>query len=534
MTVPARSPCVDAQAALVRSLLDPACYAHPVSGLRLLETHISYVILTGTYAYKIKKPLDLGFLDFTSLERRRFFCQEEVRLNRRLAPEIYLDVVPISAGPDRPVMGGEGAALEYAVRMKEFSQADLLDRVTARGELTVEQVEQLAADLAAFHARAAPAAAHQPFGAAPNVTGPAAQNFEQLLPMLPTESLRRRALALQRWSRQQGESLAGAFQERKARGSVRECHGDLHLGNMALVDGRIAIFDCIEFEPNLRWIDVMSEVAFLVMDLFHRGEPGLARRFLNAYLEAGGDYEGLRVLRYYLVYRCLVRAKVTAIRAGQEVHGEAALAFADVASYLDLAQRFTRPAPALLLLTLGLSGSGKSRFSRRLLEHMDAVQLRSDVERKRLAGLDALARSGSGVGAGLYQEQMTRRTYEHLRRLARGLLDAGWSVIVDATFLKYWQREPYHHLAAEAGVKLAILEFTASEAVLRERLRQRALKPGTPNASEAGEDVLDWQLAEREPLTAEERDVTVTINTEATPQPKLIADRLAALAASYS
>lgn len=513
------------QRALVERLRRQAEREHP-GDVELIETHISFVLLAGERAYKLKKPLDLGFLDFSALAARRRFCDEEVRLNRRLAPAIYLDVVPVTLADGEPRFGGAGEPVDFAVRMRRFPQEALLDRVAAAGGLD-ERIEALAAQVAAFHDGVPAAGADLHYGEPFEVVAPAAENFAQLLVLCADPDRHARLERLQAWTEAEAARLNPVFRQRKLAGRVREGHGDLHLGNMALVDGEIVVFDCIEFEPGLRWVDVMSEVAFLAMDLHHRGLPGLARRFVNAYLEATGDYGGVAVLRFYLVYRAMVRAKVAAIRARQHDAGDGAAAMQrECEAYLRLAERFVAAEPPLLILMCGVSASGKSRFSRRLLPVTDAIRVRSDVERKRMHGLAALEASGSGIDSGLYTADATAAVYERLAALCRQVLDAGWPAIADATFLQRRQRARLRREAQEAGVRCAILEFTAAEAVLRERIERRLQK--ADNASEADLAVLARQLARREPLGDDEADAVVRVDTgvESDPDPLQILARV--------
>jgi predicted kinase len=284
---------------------------------------------------------------------------------------------------------------------------------------------------------------------------------------------------------------------------VRECHGDLHLGNLAWVDGQLLVFDCIEFNPDLRWIDIQSEVAFCYMDLLQRGHADWAWLFLNLWLETSGDYAGLALLRYYAVYRALVRAKVAAIRTGQTAGPERDAVLADVRTLLQRAGTFTHAQPTRLDITHGLSGSGKTTVTRTLMQNPGAIRLRSDVERKRLAGLGALERSGSGIGQALYAADATQRTYAHLARLAGDLLDAGWPVIVDATFTARGQRDLFHDVARSHGVAFRILDFPVAVATLRERILMRS-RAGT-DASEADLAVLQHQIDTEEPLAADEQ-----------------------------
>ena len=303
---------------LIRSLADPACYDHAAGPVRVIETHISHVLLTGDYAYKVKKPLDLGFLDFSSLDKRLAACREEVRLNRRLAPDTYLGVVPIAGTPAAPRVNGEGTPFEYAVKMRQFPPDATLDRLDAEGRTDAAMVEAIAATVARFHLEdCAHAPAESAWGTPEKVWQPVAQNFRQIAPRLETAADRERLDSLFAWSEAEHARLTPLMAARKRDGFVRECHGDLHLGNLAWVDGSLLVFDCLEFNPDLRWIDVQSELAFCWMDLLQRGHPDWAWLLLNLWLEATGDHAGLALLRYYAVYRALVRAKVAAIRSAQ-------------------------------------------------------------------------------------------------------------------------------------------------------------------------------------------------------------------------
>jgi len=500
---------------LIAALREPARYAHAVAGrVELLQTHISCILLAGDYAYKIKKPLDLGFLDFSTLEARRHYCEEELRLNRRTAPGLYLEVVAIGGSEAAPVLGGGGAAIEYALRMRRFDQDDLLDRMARRGALLPAHIDALAASLAAFHARIGRAAPGDALGSPERILAPALQNFAQLLPLADAKMDGARLARLGDWTAREHAALEPVFDARQRAGWVRECHGDLHLGNIALLEGVPTPFDCIEFNPDFRWIDVMSEVAFLLMDLLDHGSPRLAFRFLNAYLEHTGDYAGLRVLRFYAVYRALVRAKVSCLRAHQadlpgRERSELTQAYR---RHLLLAERLAGRAHAALLIMHGLSGSGKSTAAGSLAEALGAVRLRSDVERKRLFGFAPQARSASGLDAGLYEPGAGRRTYARLAELAREVLAAGYPAVVDAAFLQREQRARFAALARDAGVRFQIAACGATPATLRARVAAR--ERDAHDASEAGLAVLEHQIATVEPLTEEETGHTLSIAAE--------------------
>lgn len=486
-------------------------------GARLVETHISWVLVGKEYAWKIKKPINLGFLDFSTLERRRFCCQEEVRLNRRLAPHLYLSVEPVTEAG----IGGAGPALDWAVKMRAFDADATLDHAARVGP---EQIDAIADRVARFHDQAAWAPADGPYGSPEAAWYPVGENFRQIAELAPQAP---QLAELEKWCRDQYRRLTDHFAARRAQGWVRECHGDLHLGNIAWVElppeagGGIGplIFDCIEFNPALRYIDVISEVAFLCMDLASRGLSPLAWRFLNRWLEHSGDYAGLAALPYYQVYRALVRAKVNFIRASQE-NGHAR---DEARRYLGLAERLSRPSRPALLLMHGVSGAGKSWLAEQVLETLGAVRLRSDVERKRLFGLQPLDDS-SRVPGGIYTEAAGQRTFDHLRQLAGQLLDLGLPVIVDATFLRQAHRQPFLDLARERGVARRILDVQAEPDLLRQRVAARAQRRDDP--SEAGLEVLEAQLREREPLTEDEAALALGFRAEAAAQ---WPDRLATL-----
>ena len=501
----------DPHTTLVRALQNPALYDHPVQGFELIQTHISSVLLTGDYAYKLKKPLDLGFLDFSTLEKRRHFCHEELRLNRRLAPQIYLEVLPITGTPEHPRLKGPGEPFEYAVKMRQFPQSAQLDRVLARGGLTAAHIDQLARTLAEFHARVAVAGADTPYGTPAAAYFPMGQNFDQIRPLV-SAGFHPQLARLQAWSERARDRLQQLLAARKCDGFVRECHGDVHLANLALLDDKVVLFDCLEFNDNLRWIDVMNEVAFTVMDLDDRGQQTLARRFLNAYLEHAGDYAGLALLRFYQVYRALVRAKVSVIRLNQPglSRAEREQIESKYRDYADLAERYTWTSAPALIITHGLSGTGKSTVTQALVEHVDTIRVRSDVERKRLHGLTAGERSGSELNAGLYTADASQRTYARLAGLARTILAAGHTAVIDATFLRRAQRDRLRTLAAELGVPFVILAIEASEETLRRRVveRERAAR----DASEAGLAVLAQQRAGTEPLGADESAFVLAID----------------------
>jgi len=491
---------------LIAHLKNPALYNHPVESITLLETHISTVLLAGDYAYKLKKPYNLGFLDFTTLEARRHYCEEELRLNRRLAPDLYLSVVAITGSADAPCIGGKGTAIEYAVKMRRFPQESLLSNVLQRGELRAEQLDRLAQRIAAFHAALPAADSSQVYGEPDTLHAATRQNFAQIAPLISSAADQAQLARLAQLSEELFARTLPLFVQRKQQGYIRECHGDLHLGNMVLIDGEIVPFDCIEFNDSFRWNDVMGEIAFVVMDLASRGRPDFGFRFLNSYLEQTGDFAGLQVLRYYLMFRAVVRAKIAAFLASEAETAEdkRAAAWQDFHHYLDLAQQFSHTPAFLLILMHGLSGSGKSTVARELAAQLPAIHVRSDVERKRLYGFTPLARTGAAI----YTAEATQRTYARMAEIARVAQAAGYAVVLDATFLNAQQRAPFLALSSNTW----IVSCEAPEEVLRNRVRAR-YQAGT-DAAEADLAVLERQLATHEKLTTEEMQHTIVIDTQ--------------------
>jgi hypothetical protein len=503
------------QQRLVDALQRPETFDEPVDDIQYIQTHISHVVLAGRYAYKIKKPLNLGFLDFSTLAQRRHCCEEELRLNRRLAPDLYLEVVQITGSLDTPRLGGDGPVLEYAVKMRRFPQSEMLsEKLPDR-----QTLHRLAAQVAAFHLAIPAADPATPYGTPERVLYPMLENFAQIREIgLPDLELSRLD-PLQTWTRDQAQRLDDLLWQRKRQGRIRECHGDMHLGNITSYQDRLQVFDGIEFNPNLSWIDTLNDVGFLLMDLQHRGLDGEAADFLNLYLERTGDYPGLPLLHFYLTYRAMVRAKVAAIRLNQAGLSDEQRQdlLAEYLGYIELAEGLTQATQPLLMITHGLSGSGKSLFSGWLLERLPAVRLRSDVERKRLFTSNA---GPQGLEQGIYSHQASQVTYAHLREIAAILLRAGFSVIVDATFLKQAQRGPFQQLAEQLGTPYLILDCRAPESLLRKRIGQRLEQGADP--SEADLSVLELQLQNQEALSDEELNHRIDLDTQTFPPLNLL------------
>jgi len=521
--------------ALLQALRDPSSYPHAVRDVQLIETHISSVLLAGDYAYKLKKPVKLSFADFSTLTLRRHYCEEEIRLNCRTAPQLYLDVVAIAGTPPR--FCGDGEAIEYAVRMRRFSSDARLDQLARDGKLTEPLIDRLAAAVANFHRDCEPVSQDGSFGTPELIRRWVNDNLAELRQLFSDAHDQQRVAQLAHWTEAEFDRRIAVFLARRAAGLVRECHGDLHLCNVALVDGEPLPFDCIEFNPELRFIDVASDAAFLWMDLFDQKLPRLAARFLNAYLEATGDYNALAILRFYAVYRALVRAKVALIRRDQAGTTAAERAHDQrlCLRYLDVAERLSAGATAALspermgptlLLMCGVSGSGKTTVAQHLLQHLGAVRVRSDIERKRLAGIAASEHRPSAVGTGLYKAAITERTYTALEKTATQIVDAGFTAVVDAASLQRSIRQRFATLAKKLSARFAVVLCEASPIALQTRVKARA-ELGA-DASDATVAVLAHQLQTFEAPAGDELQHVYRLHTDIAPE--ALASRCQALA----
>jgi hypothetical protein len=490
---------------LIQQMQQPGFYPHPVSTIQLIQTHVSYVLLTGDYAYKVKKPVNYGFLDFSTLEKRHHFCQEELRLNQRGAAELYLEVLPLTQTDDRFSLNGTGEPVEYVVKMRQFPQAALLTEVFDRGELTERLLEQLAQTLAAFHAQGAVNDYIRSFGEVAQIRQAIDENYEQTQCYIGTAQTQPQFDETKQYTDRLFADQAPLFTQRMQQNWIRECHGDVHLRNIALWQDKLYLFDCIEFNEPFRFVDVMFDVAYILMDLDLRDRPDLSNRFLNAYLEQTGDWEGLQVLPLYLSRQSYVRAKVTSFLLGDPSVPETAQqeAIATASRYYRLAWQYTQPRQGSLSLMAGLSGSGKSTVARQLAKEQGAIHLRSDAVRKHLAGIPLNDRGGDD----LYTPEMSQKTYDRLLNLGILLATQGYPVILDAKYDRQSERLAAISAAEAQGLPLKIFHCTAPVSVLQARVQQR-----TGDISDATVDVLAQQ--QMEPFNDRENLFVTTIDTQ--------------------
>ncbi|MEO5695741.1 MAG: AAA family ATPase, partial [Burkholderiaceae bacterium] len=491
--------------------------------VRLIETHISWVLLSDALAYKLKKPVRLPFLDYTTLARRRRSCEAELHVNARLAPTLYLDVIEVRSGSDGASLDEVGPVVDVALRMRRFPDGALWSEMVATDTLAPSDVDALARRLTGFHDAAAIAPTDSRFGTAA-VHRRALRRLIAAIDAWPSLNEPGAAAtawsALRGWVFEQSQLLAPLREARRQAGRVRECHGDLHPANLLKIGDEVTAFDAIEFDDELRWIDVLHDISFVAMDLIAHGRPGLASRFVNAYLESSGDYDGIAMLRWSMVERALVRAQVMSL---VEREGARPAQRCVASDYLRLAKALSRGGDPRLAITNGLPGSGKTFVSQRLLESVGAIRVRSDVERKRLFGLDALQSSRAAVPEGIYDADATTRTYARLLEVARVTLAAGWPVLVDAAFLRRAERARFAALADARAVPFTIVDCQAEPALLRRRLAQRAAAGN--DASEADGSVLDFLTERAEPLDAQEREHAIVANDAPSARGAMLAER---------
>ena len=493
--------------ALIQQMTQPGFYPHPVQEpIRMMQTHVSYVFLTGDYAYKVKKPVNFGFLDFSTLEARQHFCLEEIQMNQPNAPEIYLEVLPITQTDNRFELNGAGQAVEYVLKIREFPQDDLLISLFEQGRLTEGHMEELGRIVAQFHAKAKTSDYIRTFGEVSQIRQAIDENYQQTEKYIGGPQTLKQFEETQQFTDAFFAKEQELFNSRIQNNWIRECHGDLHLRNICLWQGKIQLFDRIEFNEPFRFVDVMYDVAFTVMDLEARGRKDLGNAFLNTYVEQTGDWEGLMVLPLYLSRQAYVRAKVTSFLLDDpgvpdDIKQEAATT---AAQYYQLAWEYTRLRQGQLILMSGLSGSGKTTVARHLARRLGAIHLRSDAVRKHLAGIP-IEQPG---GADLYTSAMSQKTYDRLLELGIKLASVGFPVILDAKYDRQVFRQESITQAKNSQLPVQIFHCMAPEDVLRDRLLSR-----TSDISDATADLLTQQQAAVEPFTETEQSLVTTLDT---------------------
>ncbi len=506
-----------AQSKIVNAFFCPEFYDHPVDYIKLVETHISWVFLTGSFAYKIKKPVDFGFLNFTTLKQRNYFCHQELLLNSRFAPSIYIEVLPVTESESGLSLAGQGKVIDYAIKMNQFDQQCLFNSLLRNHQVELYHIDNLIDAVADFHHKINIAGSDVNFGSAQEVLKPVAENFSILINSQLCKQDKQNLTSLFEQVLAMYELIQPYLLKRKKLGFIRECHGDLHLGNITIIENKVLLFDGIEFNDSFRWIDTMSDCAFLIMDLQDHEQTVFANHFLNGYLLKTGDYSGLFVLKFYKLYRAMVRAKVAGLRLQQQKKKSIAYknTLNELRNYLQLAQDYLHITHLqkknqnreqqnrnFLAVSFGLSGSGKSWVCSQLVDQLGAIQICSDVERKRLFGESV---------EDLYSESITEKIYYHLMEMTEQILNAGYSVIVDATFLDKKWRQKFHSIAGKYQIPFHIISCYADQKTIKQRLRTRQNEMNP--SSDANVAVMKRQLKKMAKLSDEEKRYEVSVNT---------------------
>ncbi|MBV8084561.1 MAG: AAA family ATPase [Chloroflexi bacterium] len=484
---------------IAEALSRPEAYPFPTDRVEVLQTHISWVFLAGEFAYKVKKPVNLGFLDFTTLEGRKEDCEREVRLNRRLAPDVYRGVVPIVLTPKGPQVEADGEPVEYAVKMVRVPHERMFDQLLARNQVSRTDLQRLAQLIARFHEQAITGDDINAVGVPGAIDANWQENFEQA-PDFASPKLR---AFVERQLRRQ------VWQRRIEHGRIRDCHGDLRAESVYLgEDGRLEVLDCIEFNDRFRYGDVASEVAFLAMDLDWRGRPDLAWSWVQSYIAESGDAELEEVLPFYKCYRAFVRGKVEHVAAQEPEVPEPERRQHEQAAreHFRLAELYATDLPPVLIMAGGQVGSGKSTLAHGVASLLGLRSLSSDVIRKELAGIEATNRGGPGM----YSNGMTSRTYTALARGGQSVLEGGKAVVLDATYGNAKKRAQAVAAANRAGVPYVFLEASTPDSLIRQRLRNRTRDKA--EVSDADERVYEASLAAFEPPS--ELDLTRCIRVD--------------------
>jgi uncharacterized protein len=510
------------------ALQDPAVYPEPTTTVEVRETHISLVFLTDRFAYKIKKPVNLGFLDFSTLDQRRFYCEQELTLNRRLSSGVYVEVVTLRQDHQHYMFSDHGQLVDYAVKMRRLPEGRSLEALLRQDQVTPTMIDTLARRLADFHADHPLPASSESYGTLERVRADWEENFAQTADAIGRSLSQQDSMTIQQAVILFTSRHADWFAQRVLDGRIRDCHGDLRAEHVYFEPGQMQIIDCIEFNQRFRFIDVSSEVAFLAVDLERLGALGWAHRFVRAYVHYSSDVALYRLLDFYRCYRAYVRAKVTSMRLQASPPPELrsqlqrrAESYYRVAAHY--AERLTRP---MLLLTMGLIASGKSTVAQGIATALDLELFSSDRVRKELAGVTPETSQRAAYGEGLYQITATQRTYDALADRARQVLSRGDSVVLDASFAKRAERQRMLALAQEMKAECYVLECWVPEAVLRARLRARECSPAS--ISDAREEILSQFQRDFEPLQAEEGAEKVRLDTTEHPE-QCIQEALAAI-----
>jgi aminoglycoside phosphotransferase family enzyme/predicted kinase len=508
------------QGMLFDHLKNPKFFGPRVRSVQLLQTHISYVALTGTYAYKVKKPVNFGFLDFSTLDKRKYFCEEELRLNKRLCPSMYLDVLPITQEDSTLELDGHGIVVEYVLKMKEFPQKCIMTSMLQKEKISEETIDHICTILVDFYNTQEPTEEIKKYGELLSVKQNVDENFDQTKPMIDITVKKETFWFINDAATKFLERKKEVFRQRMNEGRIYDCHGDLHSGNIALVGDDIFIFDCIEFNDRFRFCDVASDIGFLAMDLDYLNYPYLSSYFVHKYVEKSHDTTIYSVLNFYKSYRAFVRGKVHGFQLN-DPHIDLAKKNSLVEAakkYFDLSQYYARlfsldlkKNNPVLFLVAGLSGTGKSTVARKIAVDYHATQINTDVVRKEVAGVDHYERHHDRFNTGLYDPKKIDDTYEQVIKRASTVLKKGGNVVLDATFQKRKYREMARHIAEKHHATLIVIHCICPDDAVKKRLDDRMRKK---SVSDGRWEIYQAQKTTFEPFTADEHCLTMDTSDE--------------------
>jgi aminoglycoside phosphotransferase family enzyme/predicted kinase len=508
------------QGMLFDHLKNPQFYGPTVTSVKLIQTHISYVALTGSYAYKIKKPVNFGFLDFSTLDKRHYYCEEELRLNKRLCPDMYLNVLPITQKDKTLELNGEGIIVEYAIQMKEFPQDCIMTNLLQKGKISEDTIDRLCDILVKFYQSQHPSESVQRYGQLPAVKQNIDENFDQTKPMIDITIPKQLFFSIRGIVERFFQGKKEVFDQRIHQKRIYECHGDLHSGNIALVDEKIYVFDCIEFNDRFRFCDAASDVGFLAMDLDFQNYPYLSSYFITKYIEKSKDRSIYSVLNFYKSYRAFVRGKVLGFQLNDPHidQGTKNNVLHTAKKYFELSEYYTKlfsldlqKHPPLLFLVVGLSGTGKSTVASKIAVDYHGVLINTDVVRKESAGINRYERHHDSLNTGLYDPQKIDDTYEHVIQQAETNLQKGDNVVLDATFQKKKYRQLAYELAGRQHAMIIIIQCVCPDDVVKKRMDIRLQKK---SVSDARWEIYLAQKITFEPLCSDEPNLLIDTSND--------------------
>ncbi|MBI1912367.1 MAG: AAA family ATPase [Deltaproteobacteria bacterium] len=499
---------------LIQALLDPLSYPERPAEVNLRQTHISYLFFTPDFVYKVKKSVNFGFLDFTSLYKRLFYCNEELRLNRRLAPGVYIGVAGITYENGQAKVGGEGEPVEYAVKMKRLPEASILEKMLEEDKVTEKEVIRIAEKIAEFHKDAQTNERISSFGLPQIIRNNTEENFIQTIDAIDMTISKHTFDRIKEYTHEFISKNERLFLKRAKDGFIKDCHGDIHCEHISIADG-INLIDCIEFNERFRFSDTVADIAFFSMDLDYHNRADLSRLFDSRYFSLSKDTEGVALLDFYKCYRAYVRGKVAGFKSFEPevTDKEKGAALLDAKFHFHLSKLYAtggfRPA---LIIIMGLSGTGKTTIAEELSRDFSLIRLSSDSIRKELAGIPIEEKRIEEFKKGIYSEEFTNRTYRALIERGITYLKNGRSVILDATFSKQKHIEELKTALRGITADFHIIRCAAGDDAVKERILGRCFEKN--KAGTAVSDA-DWQIylkqkASFEPVT----EPHLTVNSE--------------------